>query len=73
MTLAKNSLSVKAAKLEGLSPLKRLRQGWAYVTDDAGHNVKSVAAVAVGDRLTIELADGRLRARAEEVANLGQD
>ena len=52
--------------VEAFSYHKVLDRGFALVRDAAGQPVRSAAAVAVGDMLDIELADGHLPAVASE-------
>ena len=52
--------------LEALGYHGVLARGYALVRDAAGAPVRSVAAVAAGDRLAIELADGTLPVVAED-------
>ena len=49
-------------KLNGLSPLIKLRQGYSYVADRKGLSVTETGAVEPGDRLTIHVTDGRIEA-----------
>ena len=63
----KNSLGRTAAVLDGLSPLKKLASGYSYVTDEAGHNVKSVTGLSEGDLLSVRLSDGSVKTRVEEI------
>ncbi len=49
-------------RLEGLSPLKRLSEGYSFVTDAAGHTIKSVRQVKPGDELEINVSDGMINA-----------
>lgn len=56
-------LALLSERLNGLSPLRQLMRGYAYVTDGSGHAVTSVRSVSGDDTLNIELADGRLSAR----------
>lgn len=58
----KNRLAITASKLDGLSPLKRLESGFAYLADDNGKRVKSVEQVAVDDSIDITLNDGHIEA-----------
>jgi exodeoxyribonuclease VII large subunit len=53
-----------AGRLRALSPRSTLERGYAIVRVDAGI-VRTVEAVTPGDELEIEMADGRLGARAE--------
>ncbi|MFY9581069.1 MAG: exodeoxyribonuclease VII large subunit, partial [Gaiellaceae bacterium] len=53
-----------AGRLRALSPRSTLERGYAIVRGDAGI-VRTTAAVASGDALEVEVADGRFGARAE--------
>lgn len=63
----KNAVGRTAAVLDGLSPLKKLYSGYSYVTDEEGHNVKSVTGLSEGDSLSIRLSDGNVKTRIQEV------
>ena len=62
-------LAVAAARLEGVSPLIRLRQGYAYVTDEAGKNIRSVTMARPGENIRVRLEDGTLTARVSGPKN----
>jgi exodeoxyribonuclease VII large subunit len=64
---SKNRLAVAAARLHGLSPLKRLAQGYSYATDSEGRNIMTVAAVKPEDIIDVRLIDGSLKAEVIEV------
>ena len=51
-------LEILIRRLDGLSPVRKLSQGYAYVEDRNGVNVSSVHAAAVGDMLQIRVTDG---------------
>jgi exodeoxyribonuclease VII large subunit len=55
--------------LSALSPLRVLERGYAVVTDADGRVVRDSGQVAVGHRVRVQLAAGRLAARVEEVAD----
>jgi len=61
----------RLANLEGrllaLDPRQVLARGFAWLGDDEGHAITSVAGLQVSDRLTIELADGRIDTRVEAI------
>lgn len=60
---------VLVSRIDGLSPLKKLSQGYAYVSNAEGGNIRSVHQTEPGDRLSIEVTDGRIFAdvlRTEE-------
>ena len=60
-------LDVDIEHLEGASPVRRLKSGYAYVADAGDRAVRSVSAVKQGDSLTVTLQDGSLGVRVEEV------
>ncbi|MDE7239859.1 MAG: exodeoxyribonuclease VII large subunit, partial [Lachnospiraceae bacterium] len=45
-------------RLKGLSPLEKLSQGYAYVSDENGNTLRSVGQVEAGSRLHVYLQDG---------------
>jgi exodeoxyribonuclease VII large subunit len=51
--------------LHHLDPLAVLGRGYALVTGPDGRTVTDASAVNAGDALDVQLARGRLRARAE--------
>lgn len=56
-------MALLIARMRGLSPLEKLAQGYACVTDVSGKRVSSVEQVREGDEIGIYVADGRLAAR----------
>ncbi len=64
---AKSTLRLYAARLEGLSPVKKLSQGYAYVSDGKGRTVTDARQVQMGTLLQIQLANGRLAAEVKEI------
>ncbi len=64
---ARNRNALYAQKLHGLSPLRQLERGYAYVSDEEGHGVSSISQAPQGSILQIEVTDGRIRAKAEEI------
>ena len=59
-------MGIYAERLKGLSPLDKLSQGFACVTDFAGRRVASVNQVRKDEELTIYVSDGWIRARVTE-------
>ena len=53
-----------AGRLRALSPRATLERGYAIVRKD-GELVRGTAAVATGDAIAVELADGSFGARVE--------
>ena len=60
---SRHRLALYVEQLKGLSPLDKLNQGYAYAADDTGATLTSVKQVAVGDRMTVYVKDGRLSAQ----------
>ncbi len=69
---SKYQLNVLAGRLDGMSPLKRLESGFAYVSGPDGKMIDSVNRVAPGDRVDITLADGTVKAEVTEVVSSGK-
>ncbi len=65
----RRALDSQAQLLGSLSYQAVLSRGYALVRDAADNMVRSAAAVAPGDRLEIEFADGRVDAEARGVAS----
>lgn len=63
----KRSLELLAERLEGLSPLKKLQSGYAYVSDDSGRNIKSISGINDGDILNIQVTDGTIITRVTDL------
>lgn len=55
-------LNALAAQLESLSPAATLARGFSITRDAHGRILRSASAVAQGETISIEVADGRLRA-----------
>ena len=60
-------LALLSRSLEGLSPLKQMQRGYAFVSDADGHAKTSIGQVQVGERLMLHLADGQADVRVESV------
>lgn len=67
----KARLLVYIEKMKGLSPLTKLEQGYAFVTDEQGKRITGTSQIKVGDELRLYLADGYVEARAERVTGAG--
>ena len=64
---ARHRLELKVQIFKGLSPLDRLNQGFSYTETEEGRAVTSIRQVGPGQRLTLQLKDGCVRTRAEEI------
>lgn len=60
-------LGLMAERLKGLSPLEKLSQGYAYVENSSGANVRTVSNVKQGEQITVYVTDGRIRAEVTGV------
>jgi len=64
----RNKLSLLAARLDTLSPLKSLARGYSIVRSQKdGSLIKSVHALRQGDRIEVCLTDGRLDCTVENI------
>lgn len=59
-------LQLYAQKLDGLSPLKKLQQGYSVVTDKNGKSITSVTQVKTQDPITIHVTDGKIEAQIKK-------
>lgn len=63
----RNRLLLDIERMKGLSPLMKLEQGYAFVTDGEGKRITRAGKVKSGDRIRLYLADGRIDAVTEQV------
>lgn len=64
---ARHRLAIQIEKLNGLSPVRKLNQGFAYVEEADGGVVKSIRQVEKGDELTVYVTDGLIRTSVKAV------
>lgn len=64
---ARHRLAIQIEKLNGLSPVRKLNQGFAYVEEADGGVVKSIRQVEMGDELTVYITDGLIRTSVKAV------
>ena len=67
LTEKKHRLAILTGQMEGVSPLKKLSQGFSYVADKTGKAVTDASTVKVGDPLTVHLLKGTLKANVTEI------
>ena len=60
-------LSVYLERFSGLSPLKKLNQGYSYVADERGKTVTSVDGIKAKDRLFISVTDGTIETEVSSI------
>ena len=59
----KHGLELLAERLEAVSPVKKLSQGYSFVADKKGQGICDVADVQVGDTLSIHMLNGKVSAK----------
>lgn len=62
-----HELELLAGRLEGVSPLKRLSGGYAFVENERGQALKSIRDIAPGEHIQVHVRDGTVHALAERV------
>ena len=65
-TRKKHELMLLANTLDGLSPVKKISSGYAYV-ETKGKSIKSVAQIQTSDEILVHVADGKMKAVVTEV------
>lgn len=63
---SKHRIQVCAAKLDGLSPLKKISNGCGIVTDEAGVPIRSVMQIEADAKMKVRMRDGEILARVIE-------
>ena len=64
---SRHRLALYIEKMNGLSPLKKLNQGYSYVEDPSGRTIRSVAQTQPGEMLRIYVSDGVVDAQVRNV------
>ena len=62
----RQKLALYIERLEGVSPLKKLNQGFAYVAHENGKRLTKASQVQKGDGVRVCFSDGFLKARVED-------
>ncbi|MCR5144351.1 MAG: exodeoxyribonuclease VII large subunit [Lachnospiraceae bacterium] len=63
----KNKLSLYAGRLDGLSPARKMAQGYSFTVSDSGKKITSVDDVLKDDILHIHISDGSIDAKVTDV------
>lgn len=63
----KHKIRLLAGKLEAGSPVKKLSQGFSFLTDKEGKAVTSISQVAVGDEVTTHTLDGKIKSKVTQI------
>ena len=64
---------VLAEKLDGVSPLRRMASGYAFVSDEKGRGIRTPESVKKGDKLRLALKGGFIHARVEKTEIINED
>lgn len=67
--MKRNHLNVLSERLKGKSPLARLEEGYAYISVGV-KKVRSLEDVAIGDKLSVFVADGKLTTTIDDKEKL---
>ena len=69
---ARHQLELYIEELKGLSPLYKLKGGYAYVSDTDGKQIASVEQLSSGQQLDLTLQDGKALVSVQEVSRNGE-
>ncbi|PKM95867.1 MAG: exodeoxyribonuclease VII large subunit [Firmicutes bacterium HGW-Firmicutes-1] len=58
----KNQLALLSESLKRVSPIEKLKDGFAYITDENGKHIKSIDHLNGQETLVIQLFDGQIKA-----------
>ena len=72
LTDRKHKIALNAERLDGVSPLKKLQQGYSYTEASDGKALRSVSQVAPSDLLLIHVTDGTIQAEVKEWTEYGK-
>ena len=63
----KYQLRIQIERLEGASPIQKIQQGYAYVSNQSNKNVKSITQVTKNEELDLFVTDGKIQVKVENV------
>ena len=72
LTDRKHRMALYAERLEGVSPLKKLQQGYSYTEAPDGKALRSVSQVEPSDVVLIHVTDGTIKAEVKERTEYGK-
>lgn len=70
---SRHRLAFAGARLEGMSPLAKLGQGYGYISRTDGTSIRSVHQVEPGHKLKVHLKDGQILAEVKEITKNGTE
>ncbi|MBP5745601.1 MAG: exodeoxyribonuclease VII large subunit [Lachnospiraceae bacterium] len=62
ISMKRHELSIVSERLNGVSPLEKLKQGYSYAVDLNGRNINSIERVNKGDSFDLYVTDGTISA-----------
>lgn len=69
----RHRISLLSARLDGVSPLKRISGGFGYISDEAGRGIRSVSELNEGEILHTRLRDGSFESRVTSINKEEED
>ena len=66
----KHQVQIQIERLAGLSPLQKLQQGYSYMVDNNGKNVRSISQVKPEEMLEIYVTDGKIMTKVESTTKI---
>ncbi len=70
LTNLRHRLDIDIEKMKGLSPLDRLKGGYSYAVDEKGENIRSIQEVKEGDKFSLYVSDGVIKAEVKKAENV---
>ena len=70
LTNLRHRLDIDIEKMKGLSPLDRLKGGYSYAVDEKGENIRSIQKVKEGDKFSLYVSDGVIKAEVKKAENV---
>jgi len=67
LVASKHRLELNIERFKMLSPLNKLKGGYAYMSDSSGKAIKSASAIKEGDKINLKLSDGEAEATIGKV------
>lgn len=65
----RHQFEMYASRLQGVSPLEKLSQGYSYVEKSDGSRIKGIKDIKNEDMITVYFKDGKVNAEVKEVCN----
>ena len=62
ISMKRHELSIVSERLNGVSPLEKLKQGYSYAVNTNGRNINSIERVNKGDSFDLYVTDGTISA-----------